>query len=104
MAAPKKAVGPKSDKMWRDAIMLAIKRDPDGKGKHIDKLARTLIAKAADGDVQALKEIGDRLDGKPSQSVGLGQAEDLAPLQHDHALRPTMTKEDWLQMVAVQGK
>lgn len=80
MAAPHKAVGPKSDKIWRDAIMLAIKRDAEEGGRHLDRLARKLIEKAAEGDVSALKEIGDRLDGKPSQSVAVGQDPDLGPL------------------------
>ena len=32
-------------------------------------LARKLVNKALEGDVAALKEIGDRLDGKPAQAV-----------------------------------
>ncbi len=66
--------------MWRDAIMLAVKRDAEGGGKHLDKLARTLIQKASEGDVAALKEIGDRLDGKPTQSIALGQDPDKDPI------------------------
>ena len=34
--------------------------------------ARRLVTKAMEGDVTALKEIGDRLDGKPTQAVDLG--------------------------------
>lgn len=30
-------------------------------------IADSLIAKASEGDVQAIKEIADRLDGKPAQ-------------------------------------
>ena len=33
------------------------------------KIARALIAKAADGDLQAIRELADRLDGKVGQSV-----------------------------------
>ena len=74
MAAPKKAVGPKSDKMWRDALMVAVKRltDDGTKTKKLYRLADALIDKALAGDVSALKEIGDRLDGKPAQAVELG--------------------------------
>ena len=74
MAAPKKAVGPKSDKLWRDAIMVAVKRQAtDGKKtKKLALLADKLVTKALDGDITAMKEIGDRLDGKPAQSVELG--------------------------------
>ena len=74
MAAPKKPVGgAKIDKEWRDAIRVAVnelRKDPDGKKqKALRLLARKLIDKAMDGDVVAMKEIGDRLDGKPHQSV-----------------------------------
>lgn len=70
MAAPKKAVGPKSDKLWRNAIMLAVNRAAEGEdGKQLDRLARRLIEKAAEGDVAAMREIGDRLDGKPTQPI-----------------------------------
>ena len=74
MAAPKKAVGPKSDKEWRDAIRMAV-HEVRGAGKSKVKalrmLANTLVDKALDGDVSALKEIGDRLDGKPAQSMAV---------------------------------
>ncbi len=76
MAAPKKPnpPGAKSDKEWRDAIRKAVhelREDADNpkKTKAIGQLARKLVSKALTGDVAALKEIGDRLDGKPSQAV-----------------------------------
>ena len=49
---------------WREAVVRAIKR-----GKGLDQLAEVLVAKALDGDMVALKEVGDRLDGKPKQQV-----------------------------------
>jgi len=33
------------------------------------KVAKALITKASDGDVSAIKEIGDRLDGRPTQAT-----------------------------------
>ena len=36
----------------------------------MDELADKLIDKALDGDHQALKEVGDRLEGKIVQPVG----------------------------------
>lgn len=80
MAAPIKAVGPKSDKIWRDAIMIAIKREAEDGGRHIDRLARSLIAKASEGDVAALREIGDRLDGKPTQEATITHEGELTVL------------------------
>ena len=49
---------------WREAVTRAIHR-----GKSLDRLADVLVAKALDGDMVALREIGDRLDGKPKQQV-----------------------------------
>ena len=73
MAAPNNPKGAKSDKLWRNAIMVAVKREmTDAEGKPTKKLALLadkLVNEAIDGNVVALKEIGDRLDGKASQAV-----------------------------------
>lgn len=69
--------GPKSDKVWSDAIRKAVHeyhkaKDANGKVKktrYLNLLASNLVQLAADGDVSALKEVGDRLDGKPHQSA-----------------------------------
>lgn len=58
---------------WSDAIQRAVEEeDPLLKRRRIDALADRLIEKAMEGDVAAMREIGDRLDGKPAQSVQLG--------------------------------
>ncbi len=73
MAAPKNNKGYKSDKQWRDAIQIAVHRlATDGKTKHLDLLAMRLVKAGAEGDVAALREIGDRLDGKPVSTVEMG--------------------------------
>jgi hypothetical protein len=70
MAAPKNPLGAKSDKIWRDAVMRAVKRRQEGaKTPHLDRLADKLVARGLEGEVSALKEIGDRLDGKPTTSI-----------------------------------
>lgn len=44
--------------------------DDDAKGKtKLDKIAARVVTEACDGDVQAAREIGDRLDGKVPQAV-----------------------------------
>lgn len=65
---PKGALG---DKLWRDAIRRAAMERLEGKNadQQILKAARAVVAAAALGDVQAAKEMGDRLDGKPAQAV-----------------------------------
>lgn len=62
--------GVKSDKIWRDAIQRAVKRVRMGsKTKSLETLAEKLVTCGMQGDVSALKEIGDRLDGKPTQGI-----------------------------------
>jgi hypothetical protein len=71
MAARKTQGNQWSEKAWRDAIRVAVMRaheDPK-KGKKLAALADALVTAGLDGDVSALKEIGDRLDGKVPQAV-----------------------------------
>lgn len=60
--------GPKREKPWRDMLMLAV-NEADGDRKKLRKLADALVEKALEGDVSAIKEIGDRIDGKPKQQI-----------------------------------
>lgn len=54
-------------KDWAEALRRAVHRESDGKGspKWLDVIANRVVEEAANGDAQAFKEIGDRLDGKP---------------------------------------
>ncbi len=56
----------KKNKLWRDVINRAILADD---GKKLRSLAEALIDKALTGDVAALRELGDRLDGKAVQEI-----------------------------------
>lgn len=58
-------------KVWRAAIMRALERrkPADERKQAIDELADKLIELVAAGDLAALKEFGDRLDGKPAQAI-----------------------------------
>ena len=67
------------DKPWRSAIRKAVHelRAADGddkKVKALGLLADRLVTKGLEGDIAAIKEIGDRLDGKAVQGVGLDVA------------------------------
>lgn len=60
--------GPKSDKIWADAVRRAVMRrleNVEGKPQKIERLADNLVDLGLTGDVSAIREIGDRLDGKP---------------------------------------
>ena len=52
------------NKIWSDAVRKAITQ-----GENINLLAAALVEKALAGDISALKEIGDRLEGKPTQQI-----------------------------------
>ena len=64
---------PKPDKIWADAVQRAVKRrmnNEDGKPQKIERLADKLVDFALEGQGWAMQEIGNRLDGKPHQSIG----------------------------------
>lgn len=71
MANPR---GQQRDKPFRDALRLAIAEAEDNPRK-LRKLAEALFDKAVEGDVAAIKEVADRLDGKVAQSI-IGGDED----------------------------
>lgn len=62
--------GRKGEKIWADAVRRAVMRrmeDVEGKPQKLERLADALVSSALEGETVALKEIGDRLDGKPAQ-------------------------------------
>ena len=73
--------GAKPDKLARDAIMVALNREmvgADGRPtKRLYVIADKLTELAAEGDISAIKEVFDRVDGKATQSL---DAEGVAPL------------------------
>ena len=68
MAGRGRPVGSLTDKAWSDAIRIAaFRRDKKSDPQAIQLAAEKLLECAIAGDVSAMKEIGDRLDGKPTQ-------------------------------------
>lgn len=59
----------KKGKAWAEAIRRAIREKCEGEDYEakLATLAKKLVTAAEDGDLAALKEIGDRLDGKAMQ-------------------------------------
>jgi|ERR1041384_4839141 hypothetical protein len=61
----------KNKKIWSDAIKRALEKIQAGYGtegvKMLDVAAEALVRKAIEGDVTALKELGDRIEGKAVQ-------------------------------------
>jgi hypothetical protein len=51
-------------RIWSEALRKEIIQ-----GDHLPNLAKQLILKALEGDMTAMKELGDRLEGKPMQAI-----------------------------------
>ncbi len=71
---------PNKDKPYRDALRAAIaEAQDDGDYRSLRRIARAHLKAAAGGDIGAIREIADRLDGKVPQ--GHGQDEELGGIQ-----------------------
>lgn len=64
----KEALKGSKPKPYRDALRMELARDGD-ELKELRLIARAQIEAAKKGDLQAGKEIADRLDGKPAQEI-----------------------------------
>ena len=62
----------KNNRLWAETIRRAVvQSDPE----RLRKIAEALLTKAEEGDLGAIKELGDRLDGKAAQAVAITGAE-----------------------------
>ncbi len=68
MAAPLGNKNAVKNSPWAEVINRALIQ---GDGQRLRTIAEKLLTLAEGGDIQALKEVGDRLDGKPAQQVQL---------------------------------
>ena len=81
MAAPKGNQNAAKAKQWSAAIeraldKRALKKGNKSRAEALEELAETFLVACEEGNLMALKELADRLDGKPAQSVALsGDAE-----------------------------
>jgi hypothetical protein len=67
----------KDNRLWRNTIQRAIAQ---GDPERLRKIAEALLEKAAEGDMAAIKELGDRLDGKTAQQI-IMTGEDGGPVK-----------------------
>jgi hypothetical protein len=72
--------GRRAEKPFRDALRMEIAAAGEDH-KALRMVAQALIAKAMDGDMQAIKELADRTDGKVAQSIIGDDEGDAAPIQ-----------------------
>lgn len=66
------------NRLWANTIRRAVAQ---GDAKKLRQIADKLIELAAEGDMQAIKELGDRIDGKPKQQTEITGAEG-GPIAH----------------------
>lgn len=71
MAAPSGNSNAKKGKEWFDAL-----RKECVQRKALGDIAKVVVDKALAGEVWAIQEIGNRMDGKPAQSVALSGDQD----------------------------
>ena len=76
------------EKPFNDALRIALKRDP----RRLLTIAEKLAEKAEGGDLAAIREIADRLDGKPGQ----------VPERHMERLEDLTNEE--LLLIASRGR
>lgn len=76
MANPR---GQQRDKPFRDALRMELAAIGEDK-KALREIARQLIDKAIKGEDAAIREIADRMDGKPAQSIG--GDDELGPIKN----------------------
>lgn len=82
MGAPTGNKNAAKAKVWHAAILRALdKRGAGDRVAALDELAGKLLDLVSTGDLQALKEFGDRLDGKPAQAVTVSGDDEGGPIQ-----------------------
>lgn len=69
---------PKSGQSFADALRIAVAEAHQTGGTKLRAVADSLVAEGITGNIQAIKEIADRLDGKAPQPI---TGEDNGPLQ-----------------------
>lgn len=60
---------PPSEKTFANMLRIALKEAHEAGGDNLRQVADALVKKALTGDVPAIKEIADRMDGKVPQAV-----------------------------------
>jgi hypothetical protein len=89
--------GEQRDKPFREALRMEIAAAGEN-FKRLRVVARALLAKAETGDVSAIREIGDRLDGKPAQALEHTGA-DGGAIELDHMVDVTKLSPEELTLI-----
>lgn len=75
MPAPQGNQNAAEGKRFKLALQAALEKRGTDKVQALQAVADKLIEGALDGNIHAIREVADRLDGKPAQAVNLGDHE-----------------------------
>jgi len=88
-AARGRAAG-KSAKVWREALQRALNKrvNPadEESPRRLEAIAEAVVDAAMQGDMQAIREIGERIDGKAAQQLVHVGDEDGGPVNMVHTI------------------
>jgi hypothetical protein len=91
--------------MWRDEVMKAVCRlrsgDDRKKYKVLRLLAEKLMDRALDGDMTAMREIADRLDGRAVQSVQVDKTIQITHIEHSIVDMPALIEGEVIEVLDV---
>jgi len=83
----------KNNRLWANTIKRAIAQSD---GERLRKIAEALLDKAEQGDMAAIKELGDRIDGRAHQAIEQ-TTEHKGTIEHNHVHVPDLTPEQWME-------
>lgn len=88
MGAPVGNTNARSAKLFQQALKRALARKTENSvDAGLDKGAEKLVDAFFAGEQWAIKEVGDRIDGKPAQQVVLNGDEEGGPVQMQGVLK-----------------
>lgn len=98
VGAPEGNQNAKKGKAWELAIKRALARKAkDSFDRGLDRVADKLVAAAIKGDTWAIKEVGDRIDGKAVQGVE-------GTIEHDHTGTITHEHKEGMNFIEIQNE
>jgi hypothetical protein len=83
---------PKSEKTFANMLRVAISEAHGEGGTRLRAVADALVEKAMTGDVPAIKEIADRIDGKVPQALVGDDEHDAIALNAVHTIQRTLVR------------
>lgn len=70
---------------FKEALLKAVQQAGE-EGDALEEIANKLVQSARSGDMQAIKELNDRLDGKPVTTINLGLEKALSEQSPEEAI------------------